>query len=67
MNFEKWELLAHPVYILTFKKRGLDRASKSGKFVKEYKSMIPVLGMNTVSCGKKLLRISEDFSETFHF
>ena len=41
-----------------------DRASKSGKFVKENLSMIPVFGMNTASCGKKLLRISEHFSES---
>ena len=27
--------------------------------------MIPILGINTASCGKKLLRISEDFSSQF--
>ena len=37
----------------------MDRASKSGKFVKECESMTPVLGINTASCGKKLLRIPE--------
>ena len=38
--------------------------SKSDKFVKENKIMTPVLGINTASCGKKLLRISEYFSES---
>ena len=40
-------------------KKGLDRASKSGKFVKENKSMTPVLGINTASSCKKSLLTSE--------
>ena len=49
-----------PFYFL---KRGLDRASKSVIFVKENKSMTPVLGKNIACCGKTLLRISKHFSE----
>ena len=43
---------------LLLKKRGLDRASKSGKFAKNNESMTPVLCINTASCGKNFLRIS---------
>ena len=46
-----------------FLKRSLDRASNSSKFVKKNKSMTPVLGVHNASCGKKLLWISEHFSE----
>ena len=37
--------------LFTCYKRGLDRASKSRKFVKENISIIPVLGIKTASCG----------------
>ena len=39
-------------------------ASKSGKFVKENKSTAFVLGINTASCGEKLLQTSEHFTES---
>ena len=45
-----------------FLKKGFDRASRSGKFLKENKSMTPVLGISIASCGKKMLWVSEDFS-----
>ena len=49
--------------LLTSLKRGLDRASKSGKFMKENKCAALVPGINTAVCGKKLLWVSEHFSE----
>ena len=39
-----------PLKDLYFLERGFDRASKSGKFLKESKRMAPVLGINTASC-----------------
>ena len=53
-----------PIDLLYFLKGGLDRASISGLFVNENKSMTPVPDMDTASCGKELSRISEHFSES---
>ena len=44
-------------------KRGFDPAFKFGKFATENESMTPVLGRNTASCGTKLVRIAQNFSE----
>ena len=54
--------MAKVVDRLTYLEKGLDRASKSGKFVKENQNMTPVFGINTASSGKNLLRISEHFT-----
>ena len=37
-------------------KRCLDRASKSGKFVEEIKSITPILDVNNTSRGKELFQ-----------
>ena len=45
-------------------KRGLNRASKPDKFLKENEGITPRAPHNEASCGKKLLRIQGQFSES---
>ena len=51
-----------PFYFL---KRGLDRASKSVKFVKESNCMTRVLGIKIACCGETL-RASEHFQRVYY-
>ena len=46
-----------------FLKIGLERATKSGKFVKENKSMTPILGINTVAVIRSCFRLQNTLRE----